>query len=403
MSLNMKNYKGFDKKPYCNAHCPTAKFTAVADTPEMNRLQQNTKNQSLLKYHADFEAAKGRYTSVADDPETRRHLENTSKISSIKYHEEFEKLKGTKIQVADDPETQRIRQHSQVISQVEYTKGLTHDKPNVAAPPTLQAQPIGRQPTYPQPDNQFSSPYSDKNQGHSVKYESNGTKDEQSQKRPGSINDYDPLNENWGSIGSGYRPNSGGRQEWNEVIPVPSQPNPPTQYQPPPQPAQPQVHQGPAIPINQPLALHVRHPDEDKPRQQSHQEPPRQPSYHEPPRQPAYQEPPRQPAYQEPPRQPAYQEPPRQPPYQEPPRQPVYKEPAPPQPEPTPKAPSNPMADAVYQAMYDYEAQDDDEVGFQDGDYIDNIEPIDEGWMFGTVRRSGMRGMLPSNYVERVQ
>jgi len=61
------------------------------------------------------------------------------------------------------------------------------------------------------------------------------------------------------------------------------------------------------------------------------------------------------------------------------------------------------MADAVYQAMYDYEAQDDDEVGFQDGDYIDNIETIDEGWMFGTVRRTGMRGMLPSNYVERVQ
>ena len=55
-----------------------------------------------------------------------------------------------------------------------------------------------------------------------------------------------------------------------------------------------------------------------------------------------------------------------------------------------------------YQAMYDYEAQDDDEISFQDGDTIVNVEPIDEGWMFGTVQRTGAHGMLPANYVERV-
>ena len=52
--------------------------------------------------------------------------------------------------------------------------------------------------------------------------------------------------------------------------------------------------------------------------------------------------------------------------------------------------------------MYDYEAQDDDEISFQDGDTIINVEPIDEGWMFGTVQRTGAHGMLPANYVERV-
>ena len=57
----------------------------------------------------------------------------------------------------------------------------------------------------------------------------------------------------------------------------------------------------------------------------------------------------------------------------------------------------------VYQAMYDYDAQDDDEVGFQENDIVVNVEPIDEGWMFGTVERTGMRGMLPANYVERIQ
>jgi hypothetical protein len=53
--------------------------------------------------------------------------------------------------------------------------------------------------------------------------------------------------------------------------------------------------------------------------------------------------------------------------------------------------------------MYDYEAQDDDEVGFHENDLIVDVEPIDEGWMFGTVQQTGKRGMLPANYVERVK
>ena len=35
-----------------------------------------------------------------------------------------------------------------------------------------------------------------------------------------------------------------------------------------------------------------------------------------------------------------------------------------------------------------------------DGDIIINGESIDEGWMTGTVERTGESGMLPSNYVE---
>ena len=52
--------------------------------------------------------------------------------------------------------------------------------------------------------------------------------------------------------------------------------------------------------------------------------------------------------------------------------------------------------------MYDYAAADDDEVGFMEGDIIVNVEVIDEGWMTGTVERTGHHGMLPANYVERV-
>ncbi|KAK3730547.1 hypothetical protein RRG08_006397 [Elysia crispata] len=46
MTLNMKNYKGYDKLPYCNAHYPTTKHTVVADTPEARRIAENTKIQS---------------------------------------------------------------------------------------------------------------------------------------------------------------------------------------------------------------------------------------------------------------------------------------------------------------------------------------------------------------------
>ncbi|XP_072020119.1 LIM and SH3 domain protein F42H10.3-like isoform X13 [Amphiura filiformis] len=56
----------------------------------------------------------------------------------------------------------------------------------------------------------------------------------------------------------------------------------------------------------------------------------------------------------------------------------------------------------VYRAMYDYAAADVDEVSFVEGDVIINSEAIDEGWMTGTVERTGDTGMMPSNYVEPI-
>lgn len=57
----------------------------------------------------------------------------------------------------------------------------------------------------------------------------------------------------------------------------------------------------------------------------------------------------------------------------------------------------------MYRALYDYEAQDSDEVTFCDGDLIINVTKIDSGWMTGQVQRTGETGMLPANYVEIVQ
>jgi hypothetical protein len=56
----------------------------------------------------------------------------------------------------------------------------------------------------------------------------------------------------------------------------------------------------------------------------------------------------------------------------------------------------------VCKAMYDYDAADADEVGFREGDLIVFCQPIDAGWMEGTVESTGKRGMLPSNYVEKI-
>lgn len=64
--------------------------------------------------------------------------------------------------------------------------------------------------------------------------------------------------------------------------------------------------------------------------------------------------------------------------------------------------PSQPQMSSgrTFRAMYDYVAQDSDEVSFLDGDVIVSCVPIDDGWMTGTVQRTGLSGMLPANYVE---
>ena len=110
MTLSMKNYKGFDKLPYCGAHVPKAKATVVADTPENLRLKANSEVsisvkvsvgvdtfvilqvQSTVKYHAEFEATKGKFTAVTDDPESLRLKANSEVISNISYHD----VKGQK-------------------------------------------------------------------------------------------------------------------------------------------------------------------------------------------------------------------------------------------------------------------------------------------------------------------
>ncbi|NXU92918.1 LASP1 protein, partial [Xiphorhynchus elegans] len=111
---------------------------------------------------------------------------------------------------------------------------------------------------------------------------------------------------------------------------------------------------------------------------------------------------------------PGYRRPPEQqhqPPHLGQPTTPVYQQ----QPPPSqsygykePAAPASTQRNAPsgggkrFRAVYDYNAADEDEVSFQDGDTIINVQQIDDGWMYGTVERTGDTGMLPANYVEAI-
>ncbi|XP_048827839.1 uncharacterized protein LOC125705349 isoform X3 [Brienomyrus brachyistius] len=55
-----------------------------------------------------------------------------------------------------------------------------------------------------------------------------------------------------------------------------------------------------------------------------------------------------------------------------------------------------------YRALYDCTAAEEDEVSFQHGDVILDVQQIDEGWIYGRVERTGQEGLLPANYVEAI-
>jgi len=52
--------------------------------------------------------------------------------------------------------------------------------------------------------------------------------------------------------------------------------------------------------------------------------------------------------------------------------------------------------------LYDYEKAEDNELELADGDYVTNIEMVDEDWWMGTNSK-GESGLFPSNYVELVE
>ncbi|KAF2895734.1 hypothetical protein ILUMI_10438 [Ignelater luminosus] len=253
MALNMRNYKGFNKEPYCEAHIPKAKATTMAETPELRRIAENTKLQSNVKYHEDFEKSKGKFTQVADDPETLRIKQNSKIISNVAYHGELQKK-------AEMEQRRTINENGYKVAADQANANPTpppsiNVNVSTPAPPIGNPIQIGKIADY---DPQIgASPYSAGRNTQTLIYTSDrGAVSNPPQRHIGSVHDIDPVNHNYGSLGR------------------------------------------------------------------------------------------------------------------------------------------------VYRAMYDYEAQDDDEVSFMDGDLIINVSSIDGGWMTGEVQRTGQVGMLPANYVQ---
>ncbi|KAK9512898.1 hypothetical protein O3M35_001210 [Rhynocoris fuscipes] len=273
MTLNMRNYKGFNKDPYCEAHIPKAKATTVAETPELKRIAENTKLQSNVKYHAEFEKTKGKLTQVADDPETLRMKQNSKIISNVAYHGDLQKKAAMEQKrnitgEAGDVTTNNIDAENMNYRQAEY---------NPPAAPTAQPQqqsyPANRDLNNVQASNTaYSSPYSARQASTVIYTSERGPVNSPTGRHIGSIADLDPVNNYYGSLSSH---NTGTQQH---------------------------------------------HPQRGTGR--------------------------------------------------------------------------------VYRAMYDYDAQDGDEVSFVDGDLIVDCTAVDSGWMTGLVQRTGQVGMLPANYVE---
>ncbi|XP_060691378.1 sorbin and SH3 domain-containing protein 2-like [Hemiscyllium ocellatum] len=55
-----------------------------------------------------------------------------------------------------------------------------------------------------------------------------------------------------------------------------------------------------------------------------------------------------------------------------------------------------------YQAMYNYNPRNEDELELKEGDIVDVMEKCDDGWFVGTSRRSKFFGTFPGNYVKRL-
>ncbi|KAH9255097.1 hypothetical protein BASA81_006856 [Batrachochytrium salamandrivorans] len=70
-----------------------------------------------------------------------------------------------------------------------------------------------------------------------------------------------------------------------------------------------------------------------------------------------------------------------------------------------PTAAPTPKANFLFKvkAIYEYNADDEDEASFQVGDVIQVTKVVDEDWYIGRVERTGQKGQIPSNHTTQTE
>ncbi|XP_022700625.1 LIM and SH3 domain protein 1-like [Varroa jacobsoni] len=452
MTLSMNTYKGFNRLPYCNAHVPHATYTTVLDTPEARRLAENTKFQSNVKYHEEYEKSKGRVTQVADDPEILRLSQQAKILSDVAYQGDARKTDPKKPLLNGDSELD-VPGLDNFYEPVGNKGSGLHPKlyelygsSNLSIPkyqvddsvisfgPKFNAASLG--------DYEIYSPMGSLRRTKSCKAPSSNynlnSYNQASHRPPSPVLTYNsqsaysqqnsyqearaPLQSQMSQ--SGGEPQSPQLPFEDGRMPYPGQSqfaaalnalkkNAPSQSfgfgssQQPSQLDQPKKVTQPVPQQN--LSQESRQPS--APGQvNSHQQQANAPQFQQ--QQQKFQGVKRQPQQQQ--QQQQQQQSRYQNAYttnlhrqqqqqQQHQHQQVYSQPtlsSPQQSIAARKFRPSPQHGRCFVALYDYMAGDIDEVTFCEGDVIVNGEPIEGGWMIGTVLRNGQRGMLPANYVE---
>ncbi|XP_060808638.1 LIM and SH3 domain protein Lasp isoform X1 [Amyelois transitella] len=370
MTLNMRTYKGYGKLPYCEAHVPKAKHTTMAETPELKRIAENTKIQSNVKYHADFEKSKGKFTQVADDPETLRIKANTKIISNVAYHGDLEKKaqmekqrqineNGELVDVPTDYQHQIESYATEMLPPAPPSLPQKNHYQTPAQAPQPHTQPQNQSNHQSQTHHHQSQTHHHQSQTHHHQsqthhHQSQTHHQNQSHQQPrqyqNQYKNHEEYNQNQyqydeyqNQYGYGYQnyqtaqPKIGRIQDYDPVSDGPRMP-PNTQ------------RSSATLIYNSTGGKRGSHQSQQQQGRQIGRVTDMDPLAAEQP-------------------------------------------------------PTNHQSNqqVVFVAMYDYEANDSDEVSFREGDYISNVTAIDEGWMTGQVLRTGHTGMLPANYVERVK
>ncbi|MGH0162934.1 UNVERIFIED_CONTAM: hypothetical protein FKN15_044047 [Acipenser sinensis] len=318
-------------------------YVQVVDTPEMQRVRENQKNFSSVLYSDSFrKQVQGKAAFYLDTPEMRRVKETQRNISAVRYHEEFEKSKGSFTPVVSDPITERVKKNTQDFSDISY-RGIQRrvvEMERRRAAEHDQETTTGK--CIGDTTLQLSLEWNGKERA--VNYNLRVWRT-----NPGSVFDYDPAEDNIQSrslhimsVQAQRRSREHSRSTSALSLSAGDEKSETSENV---EHHLSQYSNGGFFTVS--TTGYKQAKTTELPQQRSSSVATQQTTVS--------------------------------------------------------SVPSHPSTTGrACRAVYDYTGADADEVSFKDGDAIVNVQAIDEGWMYGTVQRTGKTGMLPANYVEAI-